>query len=49
MTFTWIMWEYDYRIREGLLSPVLLRPVHPIHADIADNISSKLVTLPVMS
>jgi len=48
MTFTWIMWEYDYRIREGLLSPALLRPVHPIHADIADNISSKLVTLPVM-
>ncbi len=24
------------------------RPVHPIHADIADNISSKLITLPVM-
>lgn len=48
MTYTWIMWEYEYRIREGLLSPVLLRPVHPIHADIADNVSSKLVTLPVM-
>lgn len=48
VTFTWIMWEYEYRIREGLLSPVLLRPVHPIHADIAENISSKLVTLPVM-
>src|SRR5512135_666981 len=48
MTYTWIMWEYEYRIREGLLSPVLLRPVHPIHADIADNVSSKLVTLPIM-
>jgi ABC-2 type transport system permease protein len=48
LTYTWIMWEYEYRIREGLLSPVLLRPVHPIHADIADNISSKLVTLPIM-
>ncbi len=48
LTYTWIMWEYEYRIREGLLSPVLLRPVHPIHADIADNVSSKLVTLPVM-
>lgn len=48
MTYTWIMWEYEYRIREGLLSPALLRPVHPIHADIADNVSSKLVTLPVM-
>ena len=48
MTYTWIMWEYEYRIREGLLSPALLRPVHPIHADIAENVSSKLVTLPVM-
>jgi ABC-2 type transport system permease protein len=48
MTYTWIMWEYEYRIREGLLSPALLRPVHPIHADIADNLSSKLVSLPVM-
>ncbi len=48
MTYTWIMYEYEYRIREGLLSPALLRPVHPIHADVADNVSSKLVTLPVM-
>jgi ABC-2 type transport system permease protein len=48
VTFTWIMYEYEYRIREGLLSPALLRPVHPIHADIAENISSKLVTMPVM-
>jgi ABC-2 type transport system permease protein len=48
MTYTWIMWEYEYRIREGMLSPALLRPVHPIHADIAENISSKLISLPVM-
>jgi ABC-2 type transport system permease protein len=48
VTYTWIMYEYEYRIREGMLSPVLLRPVHPIHADIADNVSSKLVSLPVM-
>ena len=48
VSYTWIMYEYDYRIREGLLSPALLRPVHPIHADIADNISSKAVTMPFM-
>ena len=48
VTYTWIMYEYEYRIREGLLSPALLRPVHPIHSDIAENISSKLITLPVM-
>jgi ABC-2 type transport system permease protein len=48
VTYTWIMYEYEYRIREGMLSPSLLRPVHPIHADIADNVSSKLVSLPMM-
>jgi ABC-2 type transport system permease protein len=48
VSYTWIMYEYDYRIREGLLSPALLRPVHPIHADIAENISSKAITMPFM-
>ncbi len=46
VTYTWIMYEYEYRIRQGMLSFALLKPVHPIHADIADNISSKLVTGP---
>ncbi len=48
VSYTWIMYEYDYRVREGLLSPALLRPVHPIHIDIADNISSKVITMPFM-
>jgi len=48
MTYTWIMYEYEYRVRQGTLSPDLLRPVHPIHSDIADNITSKLITLPGM-
>jgi ABC-2 type transport system permease protein len=47
-TYTWILYEYEYRVREGALSAALLRPVHPIHADIADNVSSKLITLPIM-
>ncbi|MGB9005967.1 MAG: ABC-2 family transporter protein, partial [Candidatus Aminicenantales bacterium] len=37
-----------YQVRQGTLSSVLLRPLHPIHSDIADNVSSKLVTLPGM-
>jgi len=48
ITYTWIMYEYEYRVRQGTLSPELLRPVHPIHSDIADNITSKLITLPGM-
>lgn len=49
ITYTWIMYEYEYRIREGMLSPALLRPVHPIHADIAENISSKAISMPVLT
>ncbi|MDT8305665.1 MAG: ABC-2 family transporter protein [Anaerolineae bacterium] len=49
LTFDWHMWEYDYRIREGLLSPVLLRPLHPIHSDIADNLAYKTLTMLVVA
>lgn len=44
-TFTWIMWEYDYRIRSGDFSTLLLKPIHPIHSDIADNLGYKVLTL----
>lgn len=45
-SYTWIMYEYEYRVRHGTLSFALLRPVHPIHSDIADNVTSKMVSLP---
>jgi ABC-2 type transport system permease protein len=48
VSYTWIMYEFEYRVREGILSFALLKPVHPIHSDIADNVSSKLITLPFM-
>jgi ABC-2 type transport system permease protein len=48
VTYTWIMYEYEYRFRQGYLSIALLKPVHPIHSDIADNLSSKLINLPVL-
>jgi ABC-2 type transport system permease protein len=48
VTYTWVMWEYEYRIRQGALSFALLKPVHPIHSDISDNLSSKLITLPII-
>jgi len=47
-TYSWIMHEYEYRVREGTLSAALLRPVHPIHADIADNLASKMISTPMM-
>lgn len=48
VTYTWVMYEFETRVRDGTLSFALLRPVHPIHSDIADNISAKLITLPFM-
>ncbi len=48
LTFTWVMHEFEWRIRYGSLSFALLRPVHPIHADIAENLSFKAVQLVVI-
>ena len=45
MTFIWHMWEFEYRIRTGSFSPLLLRPIHPIHNDVCENVSYKLVGL----
>jgi ABC-2 type transport system permease protein len=48
LTYTWVIYEFEYRVREGSLSFALLRPLHPIHTDVVDNLSSKLITLPMM-
>jgi len=48
VTYTWIMYEFEYRVRKGNLSVLLLKPIHPIHSDIADNITSKIITLPII-
>src|SRR5918993_2546038 len=46
--FTWIMWEMEYWIRQGTLSPLLVRPIHPIHRHIANNLTFKLLTMAVV-
>lgn len=47
-TYTVFMWEYEYRVRNGALSSMLLRPLHPLHADLAETISTKFLTSLVM-
>ncbi len=47
-TFTWIMHEMGYRVQHGELSAMLLKPIHPIHSDIADNMGYKTLTLCVL-
>ncbi len=48
LTFTWVMHEFQYRVQYGSFSFALLRPVHPIHEDIAMNIAFKIVQLAVI-
>lgn len=46
------MWVFEWRIREGHMNALLLRPLHPIHTDIAEILSFKLfssmVVLPIL-
>lgn len=45
MTFTWIMNTFQFRIQFGSMAMELLRPIHPIHVDITDNLAYKLFNL----
>lgn len=47
-TFTWIMYEYSYRIRSGVLAGMLLHPLHPIHSDVCENVIYKILTLAIL-
>jgi ABC-2 type transport system permease protein len=48
MTQVWHMWEYDFLIRQGVMSARLLRPLHPFHRDATDNIAYKFFMLVVI-
>jgi ABC-2 type transport system permease protein len=37
----WVVWDLDRSIREGEISSRLLRPLHPIHYDLARVVSAK--------
>lgn len=47
-TFTWIMQTFQIRVQQGTLSFELLRPMHPIHTDVAENLSYKILMLAVV-
>jgi ABC-2 type transport system permease protein len=39
---------FEARVRRGDFSSLLLRPIHPILADLADNLAYKALTLPLL-
>jgi ABC-2 type transport system permease protein len=44
LTMSWDAFEFAFRVRDGNLSPRLLKPLNPIHSDLAANIAFKLTT-----
>jgi ABC-2 type transport system permease protein len=47
-TSSYVMWDYEYRVRNGALSALLLRPVHPFHKDLAENATHNMMMLVVL-
>jgi ABC-2 type transport system permease protein len=47
-TFSWIMHTYDFEIRQGHLSALLLKPTNPMHIHLADNVTYKLISFVVV-
>src|SRR6185312_11707009 len=44
IVFSWNAYDFEFEVRQGRLSPKLLRPLHPIHYAIVENIVWKLTT-----
>lgn len=42
----WVSWEIDYQIRQGTMSPKLLRPIDPLWEHLAAHVTERLVRLP---
>lgn len=49
MVMAWNSQEFEWEVNQGRLSAKLLRPLHPIHYSVIDNIVYKLTTLPVLA
>lgn len=48
-TFNGALIFFEGRVRRGEFSSLLVRPIHPISADIADNLAYKALTMPVLA
>lgn len=45
LTMSWDAYEFEYQVRQGQLSPQLLRPLHPLNYSIVANIVWKAFTV----
>ena len=44
----WVAYQLEYEIRDGSLSPKLLKPINPVHDAIAINLADKVFRLPLV-
>lgn len=49
ITMAWNSHEFEFEVNQGRLSAKLLRPLHPLHYSIVENLVFKLNTLPVLA
>ena len=48
LTMAWNAYDFELEVRQGKLAPKLLRPLHPLHYAVAENLIYKLTTIPVL-
>jgi ABC-2 type transport system permease protein len=48
ITMAWNSHEFEWEVNQGRLSAKLLRPLHPLHYSVVENVVFKLNTLPVL-
>jgi ABC-2 type transport system permease protein len=48
LTMAWNSHEFEWEVNQGRLSAKLLRPLHPLHYSVVENIIFKLNVLPVL-
>jgi ABC-2 type transport system permease protein len=49
LTMSWDAYDFEFEVRQGRLSPKLLRPLHPLHYAVVGNIVFKVMTLPALA
>jgi ABC-2 type transport system permease protein len=48
LTMSWNAYDFELEVRQGKLAPKLLRPLHPLHYAVVENIVYKVVTMPAL-
>jgi ABC-2 type transport system permease protein len=48
LVLAWNSQEFEWEVNQGRLSAKLLRPLHPLHYAVVDNVVFKMTTLPVL-